>query len=81
MEMEKPNPHAVPAHVVGFLVLSIEILQFAVILGVGFMFLYVTVNQMKPQEETWEVQENKMYYANGCRYSSSHRSMTEKKTS
>lgn len=42
------------------------------------MFLYVTVNQMKPQEETWEVQENKMYYANG--YSSSHRSMTEKKT-
>lgn len=61
----EPNLYAVPAHVVGFLVFSIEILQFAVLLGVGSVFLYVIVNQERPQEETQEVQANKMYYANG----------------
>lgn len=43
---------------VGLLVLSIGILQFAILLGVGSVFSYVIVNQVRTQEETWEVQEN-----------------------
>ena len=34
-------------------------------------------SQVRPQEETWEAQENKVYYANGFRYRISRRSMTE----
>lgn len=39
--------------------------------------MYLMVNQVRLQEETWEAQKNKMDYANECRYSSSCRSMTE----
>lgn len=41
------------------------------------VYVLVCDSQVRPQEETWEAQENKVFYANGSRYSNSRRSMTE----